>query len=188
MTSSSNSEVNVSRSNGDSGSSGAESSVDDPYFVNNNELTGNSIVSKVLLGQENYSTWRKSMEIALSGRSKLAFISGEYPKPVDVVMRAKWQRCNDVVMSWLICSVSEKIVSEILHAKDVMTAWEDLESSYASTNLARKSALLMDLNDVVQNGTPIAAYNRRLNSLYCEIDAIKTVRCLQLEDVCVVNR
>ncbi|KAL9689516.1 hypothetical protein QQ045_009902 [Rhodiola kirilowii] len=75
--------------------------------------------------------------------------------PVDLVMRAKWQRCNDVIMSWLICSVSEKIVGEILHANDVMIAWKDLESSYAGTNLVRKSALLRELSALVQNGMPM---------------------------------
>ncbi|CAM8981033.1 unnamed protein product [Rhodiola kirilowii] len=158
-------------------SSGGSGSVDDPYFVSNNEMTGNSIVAKVLTGLENYGTWRKSMEIALSGRSKLAFINGKYPRPSDAVMLAKWQRCNDVVMSWLICSVSEKIVGEILHSKDVMTAWEDLESNYAGTNLARKSALLRELNDCVQNGMAVCDYNRKLNSLYQEIDAINVVKC-----------
>ncbi|KAL9666488.1 hypothetical protein QQ045_000822 [Rhodiola kirilowii] len=115
-----------------SGGSGSGVNVDDPYFVSNNEMTGNSIVAK---------------------------------------------RCNDVVMSWLICLVSEKIVGEILHSKDVMTAWEDLESSYACTNLARKSALLRELNDCVQNGMLVCDYNRKPNSLYQEIDAINVVKC-----------
>ncbi|CAM8883001.1 unnamed protein product [Rhodiola kirilowii] len=111
--------------------------VDDPYYVHHNEITGSPIVSDVLVGQENYMNWKRSMEIALSGRSKLTFVQGKYPKPSDPVMVAKWQRCNDVLMSWLICSVSKKIVGEILHARDVMTAWETLQSSYAGTNLAR---------------------------------------------------
>ncbi|KAL9675049.1 hypothetical protein QQ045_003249 [Rhodiola kirilowii] len=107
-------------------SNGVASAGDDPYFVNKNELTGSSIVSKVMVGQDPYATWRKSMQIALSGRYKLGFIEGKYPKPDDVVMAARWQRCNDVVMSWLISSVFEKIVGEIIHAKDAMTAWEIL--------------------------------------------------------------
>ncbi|CAM8946285.1 unnamed protein product [Rhodiola kirilowii] len=100
--------------------------VDDPYYVHHNEITGNPIVSDVLIGQENYVSWRRSMEIAMSGRSKLAFIQGKYPKPSDPALTARWQRCNDVLMSWLICSVSKKIVGEILHARDAMTAWETL--------------------------------------------------------------
>ncbi|CAM8988557.1 unnamed protein product [Rhodiola kirilowii] len=151
--------------------------VDDPYFVNNNELTGSSIVSKILLGQENYSTWRKSMEIALSGRSKLGFVQGKYPKPVDPLMAARWQRCNDVVMSWLISSVSEKIVGEILHAKDASTAWETLESSYAGTNLARQSELQRELSNLVQGELSVALYKRKLESLWQELDALKVSKC-----------
>ncbi|CAM8965394.1 unnamed protein product [Rhodiola kirilowii] len=108
--------------------------VDDPYYVHHNEITGNPIVTDVLVGQENYMSWKRSMEIAMSRRSKLAFIQGKYPKPSDPVMAARWQRCNDVLMSWLICSVSKKIVSEILHVRDAMTAWETLQSSYAGTD------------------------------------------------------
>ncbi|CAM8899731.1 unnamed protein product [Rhodiola kirilowii] len=119
--------------------------VDDPYFVHYNEISGSPIVSEVLIGQENYVSWKRSMEIAMSGRSKLAFIQGKYPKPSDPVMAEKWQRCNDVLMSWLICSVSKKIVGEILHARDAMTAWETLQSSYAGTNLARISEIQREL-------------------------------------------
>ncbi|KAL9672563.1 hypothetical protein QQ045_028814 [Rhodiola kirilowii] len=54
-----------------------------------------------------------------------------------------------------------------------MTAWKDLESSNAGTNLARKFNLLRELGALVQNGMPVCEYNRKLNSLYQEIDTIK---------------
>ncbi|KAL9660131.1 hypothetical protein QQ045_024942 [Rhodiola kirilowii] len=63
-----------------------------------------------------------------------------------------------------------------------MTAWEDLESSYTGTNLARKSALLRELNDCVQNGMPVCDYNRKLNSVYQEIDAISVVKYYATRD------
>ncbi|CAM8959948.1 unnamed protein product [Rhodiola kirilowii] len=156
---------------------GAVVTGDDPYFVHNNELTGSSIVSKVLVGQENYATWKRSMEIALSGRYKLGFVEGKYPKPVDAVMAARWQRCNDVVMSWLINSVSEKIIGEILHARDAVTAWEILESSYAGTNLARQSELQRELGNLVQGDLSVAMYKRKLESLWQELDALKVNKC-----------
>ncbi|CAM8966871.1 unnamed protein product [Rhodiola kirilowii] len=157
--------------------SGAVVAGDDPYFVNNNELSGSSIVSKVLEGQENYAVWKRSMQIALSGRYKLGFVEGKYPKPEDVVMAARWQRCNDVIMSWLINSVSEKIVGEILHAKDVMTAWEILESSYAGTDLARKSELHRELGNLMQGELSVAMYKRKLESLWQELDGLKVSKC-----------
>ncbi|CAM8947729.1 unnamed protein product [Rhodiola kirilowii] len=157
--------------------SGAVVAGDDPYFVNNNELSGSSIVSKVLDGQENYAVWKRSMQIALSGRYKLGFVEGKYPKPDDVVMVARWQMCNDVVMSWLINSVSEKIVGEILHAKDAMSAWEIIESSYAGTNLARKPELQRELGNLVQGELTVAMYKRKLESIWQELDALKVNKC-----------
>ncbi|CAM8999360.1 unnamed protein product [Rhodiola kirilowii] len=156
--------------------------LDDPYFVHHSEISSNPVVSKVLVGQENYATWKKSMEIALSGRSKLSFIKGTYPKPSEPIMAARWQRCNDVVMSWLIGSVSDKIVGEILHANDVMTAWEILESSYAGTDLARKSDLQRELENMIQGDLSVMAYKRKLESLWQELDAISTVKCTKVGD------
>ncbi|CAM8880441.1 unnamed protein product [Rhodiola kirilowii] len=80
-------------------SGGGSDQVDDPYYIYHNQITGRVIVSKVLIGHENYVVWKKSMEIALSGRLELSFIEGKYPKPTDVVMAARWQMCNDVLMS-----------------------------------------------------------------------------------------
>ncbi|KAL9659153.1 hypothetical protein QQ045_028244 [Rhodiola kirilowii] len=158
-------------------STGAVMAGYDPYFVNNNELSGSPIVSKVLEGQENYAVWKRSMQIALSGRYKLGFVEGKYPKPDDVVMAAKWQRCNDVVMAWLINSVSEKIVGEILHANDAMAAWETLESSYAGTDLARKSELHRELGNLMQGEWSVAMYKRKLESLWQELDGLKVSKC-----------
>ncbi|CAM8953513.1 unnamed protein product [Rhodiola kirilowii] len=157
--------------------SGTAVTSDDPYFVSSHELSGSSIVSKVLDGQENYAVWKRSMEIALSGRYKLGFIEGKYLKPDDTVMAARWQRCNDVVMAWLINSVSEKIVGEILHAKDAMAAWQILEASYAGTNLARKSKLQRELGNLVQGELSVAMYKRKLESLWQELDGLKVSKC-----------
>lgn len=100
----------------------------DPYYVNVGEVcTGKSIVKKVLIGGENYVSWRKAMELALSGRSQLGFVRGEYSRPEDPVMLARWQRCNDIVMSWIISSVADGIGEHVMRCRDAMTAWNSLK-------------------------------------------------------------
>ncbi|CAM8949458.1 unnamed protein product [Rhodiola kirilowii] len=146
---------------------------DDLYYVNKNEVTGNPIVSKVLTGRDNFVSWKKSMEISLSAKLKLGFIQGKYPKPDDKRMQAKWQRCNDVIMSWLISSVSDDIVGQILHAKDVMTAWNILHVRFAGTNLARKSRLLKEANNLVQGDLDVSTYHGKLTKYWQELDSIK---------------
>ncbi|CAM8951593.1 unnamed protein product [Rhodiola kirilowii] len=81
------------------------------------------------------------MRIALSTRLKLDFVDGEHPKPKDPQLRARWQRCNDVLMSWLLCSVSKEVTGQILDANDVVDAWTCIYMMYAGSNLSRKFAL-----------------------------------------------
>ncbi|KAL9686743.1 hypothetical protein QQ045_031136 [Rhodiola kirilowii] len=62
---------------------------DDVYYVNNNEINGNSIVGEILTGRGNFVKWKKSMRIALSARLKLGFVEGEHPKPTDPLLKAR---------------------------------------------------------------------------------------------------
>ncbi|KAL9666402.1 hypothetical protein QQ045_000733 [Rhodiola kirilowii] len=117
------------------------------------------------------------MEIAFSGRSKLAFFQRKYPKPTDPVMAARWQRCNDVLMSWLIYSVSKKIIGEILHSSDAMTTWDTLESSYAGTNVARKSEIQRELGNLVKGDLSVMTFKQKLEILWQELDTIKVTVC-----------
>lgn len=99
-------------------------------------------MKKVLVGRENYSSWKVAMKIELSARPQLGFVREEYPRPTDPNLLARWQRSNDIVMSWLISSVSENVRERIMRAKDVVTAWNILKVRYSGTNVATKSALL----------------------------------------------
>ncbi|CAM8951474.1 unnamed protein product [Rhodiola kirilowii] len=151
---------------------------DDIYSFNNNEITGSSIVSEVLVGRENFITWSKSMEIALSVRSKLEFVLGERPKPLDTALHSKWKRCNDVIMTWLLNSVSKKIVNHILHAKDVAHAWRILHIRYTGSNVSRKFHLKKEVSNIKQGDMDVASFFEKLNAYWKELDAMsKLVGC-----------
>ncbi|KAL9686702.1 hypothetical protein QQ045_031095 [Rhodiola kirilowii] len=91
---------------------------DDPQFVNHNENVGAPIVTQLLVGSENYIPWRKSMERALGMKMKLGFIKGHFPKPTDTYQLARWDKCNNVVLTWISNSVSKEIAASIVHATD----------------------------------------------------------------------
>ncbi|CAM8947663.1 unnamed protein product [Rhodiola kirilowii] len=111
------------------------------------------------------------MEIALSVRSKLEFVQGERPKPTDPVLHNKWKRCNDVIMTWLLNSVSKKVVRHILHAKDVASAWRILHNRYAGSNVSRKF-YLKEVSNIRQGDLDIANYFEKLNAFWKELDAM----------------
>ncbi|XP_049366640.1 uncharacterized protein LOC125831505 [Solanum verrucosum] len=56
---------------------------------------------------ENYTLWSRAMEIALLGRNKLGFIDGSVLRTdIEGNLKKNWDRCNAVVISWLIWRVS----------------------------------------------------------------------------------
>ncbi|CAM8898163.1 unnamed protein product [Rhodiola kirilowii] len=159
--------------------------VDDIYYVNNNEITGNSIVGEILTGRENFVKWKKTMRIALSARLKLGFVEGEHLRPTDPNLKARWQRCNDVIMSWLLCSVSPDVTGQILDSLDVANAWNCVHMMYAGSNLSRKFALQQEVANLMQGTMTVAKYFEVLCGLWRELDAMRERRGCSLFDNCV---
>ncbi|KAL9674123.1 hypothetical protein QQ045_030393 [Rhodiola kirilowii] len=117
----------VNSTSAGSSSTAALHLADDPLFVNSNENVAVSLVTQPLVGDKNYLNWWKSMEMALGIKMKLGFVRGEFSRPVDAYQGARWDKCNNVVLSWIINSVSPEIGSSLIHSTDCMSAWEDLE-------------------------------------------------------------
>ncbi|CAM8963151.1 unnamed protein product [Rhodiola kirilowii] len=163
----------------------AVTTVDDIYYVNNNEITGNSIVGEILTGRENFVKWRKAMRIALSARLKLGFVEGKHPRPNDPILKARWQRCNDVIMSWLLCSVSPDVTGQILDSSDVADAWNCLHMMYAGSNLSRKFSLQQEIANLMQGTMSVAKYFEKLCGLWRGLDAMRERRVCSLSDECL---
>lgn len=61
--------------------------------------TGMQIIS-VILSDENYYTWSRAVEMALSVKNKEGFIDGSIPEPpANSHLHAAWRRCNHIVSS-----------------------------------------------------------------------------------------
>ncbi|KAL9688545.1 hypothetical protein QQ045_032968 [Rhodiola kirilowii] len=82
-----------------------------------------------------------------------------------------WKKSMEIALS--ASSISEDIVGQILHAKDVMTAWNMLHARFAGINLARKSVLMKEANNLVQRDLDVATYHGKLTKCCQELDSIK---------------
>jgi len=68
------------------------------------------------LTRENYAQWKRSCEVSLSAKNKMTFVTGEYVKPsISSPYRPLWERCNSVVISWLLHSVDKDIAFSIIY-------------------------------------------------------------------------
>ncbi|KAK9278285.1 hypothetical protein L1049_027850 [Liquidambar formosana] len=92
---------------------------------------GLALVSQ-LLTSENYSTWSRSIIMALTAKNKLGFIDGTIKRVVDPsdTSYLPWKRCNTMVFSWLLNSVSKEIAGSIIYAESVHDIWEDLKEEF----------------------------------------------------------
>lgn len=117
------------------------SAAEDVYYVANSEITGHSLVPKILTGISNFVDWKKNMEIPLSAKNKLTFVLGHHPRSLDPILSARWKTCNDAIMSWILASSNKNFHCHILHSEDVVSAWKTLISRYGGTNAARQFAV-----------------------------------------------
>ena len=109
-------------------SSISKSAIDEPsspYFLHHSDGPGLILVSQVLTG-DNYASWNRAMLIALSVKNKIGFIDGSITKPEgnDMNLLNSWIRNNNVVISWILNSISKEISASIifiLHVKFGLT-------------------------------------------------------------------
>ena len=108
------------------------SSVNHPLFLHQNDHHGSILFSKKLLGSKNYSSWRRSMMIALNAKNKLKIITNEYPEPdVNSSLRALWERNNDMIISWILNTVTDQISNNLSFVHSVSTLWHELQEHYS---------------------------------------------------------
>ena len=83
---------------------------ENPYYLHNSDHAGLALVSDRLASGADFHSWRRSVRMALNVRNKLGFIDGTiFKPPADHRDFGSWSRCNDMVSTWLMNSVSKKI-------------------------------------------------------------------------------
>ncbi|XP_070002096.1 uncharacterized protein LOC142166067 [Nicotiana tabacum] len=68
-----------------------------------------------------YRSWRRSFLQALSLKNKLGFVNGECKQPDLEKEHLKfrlWERCDDMVTSWILNSLAKEIADSIEYAND----------------------------------------------------------------------
>uniref|UniRef100_A0A803P4W1 Retrotransposon Copia-like N-terminal domain-containing protein n=1 Tax=Cannabis sativa TaxID=3483 RepID=A0A803P4W1_CANSA len=66
-----------------------------PYFLSNGDNASSSLVPKILTGAENYSSWRRSMMVALMARNKIKFINEEKQRGIIIPQAENNQSTNE---------------------------------------------------------------------------------------------
>ncbi|KAH9659734.1 protein kinase domain-containing protein [Citrus sinensis] len=90
---------------------------DNVFLVHPSDSPTAVLVSPLLTG-DNYGTWVRAMTMALRAKNKLGFVDGTISKPdEDEDDGGRWLRCNDLVGSWVLNSISSELVGSVLYAQ-----------------------------------------------------------------------
>uniref|UniRef100_A0A803NRL8 RNase H type-1 domain-containing protein n=1 Tax=Cannabis sativa TaxID=3483 RepID=A0A803NRL8_CANSA len=105
-----------------------------PYFLNSGDNPGLTLVTP-LLSDKNFQSWRRDFELSVGARNKTVFLKGTLPQPpINNPLHHHWLRCNQMVMSWILHSVSPDIKSSIMFLDTAAEMWQELNSRYDQGN------------------------------------------------------
>ncbi|XP_071718496.1 uncharacterized protein [Rutidosis leptorrhynchoides] len=113
------------------------------------------------------------MMLALQTKNKTGFIDGTVMKSTtDDVLALQWDRCNYVVLSWILNSISEELFSGQVFSKYAKTVWDELKETYDKIDGSITFNLHKKINTISQNGDSLSDYYHKLNSLWKQFDAL----------------
>ena len=77
---------------------GSQADFSDPLYLHPSDNPGMVLVLKVFNGT-GFSTWKRSMMIALSPKSKVGLVNGALGRPSAISPDFRsWERCDDMVV------------------------------------------------------------------------------------------
>ncbi|KAH0686658.1 hypothetical protein KY284_017211 [Solanum tuberosum] len=129
-----------------------------PYFLTTSDSPGMNLIN-INFNGTTYGNWRRGVLISLSAKNKLGFINGTCKKPEeDTPLFEQWRRCNDMVLAWLLNSLSREIAESVIYSQTAEDLWNELEQRYRQTDGAKMFQLQRELNNISQ-GTNAGYFN-----------------------------
>ncbi|KAM6551340.1 hypothetical protein CsatB_001148 [Cannabis sativa] len=109
--------------------------------------------------------------LAISVKNKLGFLDGSIPKPhiSEYNLYNAWIRNNNIVISWILNSVSKEISSSLLYDESADTIWTDLKIRFHQENGPHIFNLRKNLMNLRQENQTISMYYTRLKTIWEEL-------------------
>ncbi|XP_060965603.1 uncharacterized protein LOC133034521 [Cannabis sativa] len=159
---------------GENSRSSTANDLSNPFFLSNGDNPATVLVPKILTGSENYSTWRRSMMIALVARNKMKFVNGKIPQPdEDHEDFDAWCRCNSTVISWILHAISAEIADSIMYLDNAAEIWSELHERFNEKNAPRIYDAKKTMQNLVQGSSSVTSYFTRLKSLWDQIRELR---------------
>lgn len=107
------------------------------------------------------------MMLTLSAKKKIGFVDGSIVKPDSSTSERKaWERCNDLVSSWVIFNLDDVIAKSVLFLKTTKEIWNDLNDRFGYTSMTQVYSLEQQLADLKQRNDSISEFFTKIKTLW----------------------
>ncbi|XP_059302335.1 uncharacterized protein LOC132054309 [Lycium ferocissimum] len=163
-----------------------------PIYLSTSDVPGISPVPVPFAGN-GFGGWKCNMIVSLSARNKIRHVDGSCPRPdEDSPQVRQWNRCNNLVISWLTSSLTPDIAESVQYSDTAESIWNQLCKRYGPPSGTKIFELKKVLASTSQGSLDSASYFNKLKKLWDEFrfmctDHINTCTCaakpgLQQED------
>jgi hypothetical protein len=141
-----------------------------PYYLSSNEHPALTLISTPL-NDLNYHSWSQTILLILGMKNKVCFVDGSLPRPAVIgPSQIAWDRCNKLVLSWIIQSFDATIIQSVQWMQNAFEVWMDLKNRYAQHDMFKISDLFESIYSLKQGTLSITAYFTALQGLWKELD------------------
>ncbi|XP_019183821.1 PREDICTED: uncharacterized protein LOC109178736 [Ipomoea nil] len=145
-----------------------------PYYLHINENPALELVSIPLDGP-NYHSWARAMTMALSCKNKVPFINGSITKPSaeNLDRYLAWERCNNIVATWIVRTLSPTIARSVLWIDTAYGIWNDLRRRFSQQDLFRIAEIKCEIYQTKQGDNCLNEYFTRQKLLWDELSILR---------------
>ncbi|XP_019095576.1 PREDICTED: uncharacterized protein LOC109130462 [Camelina sativa] len=134
----------------------------------------------VKLSERTYLLWKTQFESFLCGQGLLGFINGSTPRPVAATNADNtpnqtyqaWIHSDQVVKAWLLGSLSEDILSEVISTSTSQEVWNYLAAHFNKVSSARLFGLQRKLQNTEKKDMPMVDYLKELKSVCDQLASV----------------
>lgn len=112
-----------------------------PFYLRPSDNPSRALLVSEIFTSENYGAWSWSISISLIVKNKIAVIDGSLLRPNldDTHLSIPWLRANNLVLSWLMNSISKEIRDNLLYFTNAFDICEELKVRYLCSDGPRAS-------------------------------------------------